>query len=176
MQVPQSSCTGRHATAEIAQKSSEDHANVNIPPPLIHGAAVLSAVGLNEFSPLMLPGLGWLWWLWWLGQVFFLFSLILAVLGFREFLRARNPVPPNRPVQGLMVTGPFRITRNPLYLALALIHLGVAAVSGNAWILLTLPLVLLVVRYYVIAREEAYLVRRFGQDYLDYMHRVRRWL
>lgn len=75
-----------------------------------------------------------------------------------------------------MTTGPFRFTRNPLYLALALLHLGIACVSGLTWIMLSLPVAVLVVRYYAIRREEAYLTRRLGQAYLEYCGRVRRWL
>jgi protein-S-isoprenylcysteine O-methyltransferase Ste14 len=97
-------------------------------------------------------------------------------VSFREFARARNPVPPNRPVQALMTGGPFRLSRNPLYLTLVCLHGGIALIAGNGWMLATLPMALLVVRFYVIAREEAYLHRRFGNAYLEYQARVRRWI
>lgn len=159
---------GNDTTAE----RSGDHANVHFPPPLIHLLAILAAVGVAEFVPLALPAplLANL-----LGIGLLVIALAIAMLAFREFARSNNPVPPNQPVKDLMDLGPFRFTRNPLYLALALLQAGIGLASGNFWILATLPLAVLVVRYYVIAREEAYLTRRFGKAYLDYQARVRRW-
>ena len=172
MNKSQSGCTGRNTLADTAQKGTEDHAGVHFPPPLIHVAALLCAMGINEFFPLLLPQPELLWWL---GPCLFLLALILAVLSFREFFRARNRPPPNQPIRELMTSGPYRITRNPLYLSLALIHGGIGCFAGVAWVLLSLLPTLLVIRYYVIAREEAYLIRRFGDRYLDYQARVRRW-
>jgi len=150
-----------------------NHANVHLPPPVIHATGVIAGFVLYEYSAfkvpasLLLNGLG---------VILVLISMIIAGSVFRQFARSDNPVPPNQPINALMSSGPFRYTRNPLYLALALLHGGIGLVTGNVWILLTLPPVLLIVRYYVIAREEAYLARRFGQNYLDYQARVRRWL
>lgn len=162
-----------HSIFDMTRAGVEDHANVNFPPPLIHGVGILSAVGLNALFPLTLAESALFWWL---GQSLFLFALAVAVPSFRKFAKSGTPVPPNRPVQALMTSGPFRFSRNPLYLALASVHGGIALVSGLGWILVTLPVALLVVRFYVIAREEAYLTRRFGQAYLNYKVRVRRWL
>ena len=153
--------------------ADKDHANVYFPPPLIHLSAILIAVGLAWRYPLALPtgalSIG-------LGVVLLAVSMLIARAAFRQFSRNHNPVAPNKPIGDLMDGGPFRFTRNPLYVALALLQAGIGLISGSAWILLTLPPALLVVRYYVIAREEAYLTRRFGQAYLDYQSRVRRWL
>lgn len=156
----------------VVAKDSGDHANVSLPPPAIHGMALLAAVGLATWHPLQLPPSAlWLW----LGIFPILVSVLLALWSFRQFGLNRNPVAPNQPVTRLMTEGPFRFTRNPLYLALALLHGGIGLVSGNLWILASLPPALLIVRFYVIGREEAYLLRRFGQPYLDYRSRVRRW-
>jgi len=165
--------TQREIFLNDSQASPTEHANVNFPPPFIHGVGIFSAIGVEQILPGVLPApenFGWL------GFVMVSFSLFLALMSFREFNRAKNPVPPNQPIQSLMTSGPFRFSRNPLYVALAFLHGGIAFLSGNTWILTTLPLTLLFVRYYVISREEAYLVRRFGQTYLEYMARVRRWL
>jgi protein-S-isoprenylcysteine O-methyltransferase Ste14 len=150
-----------------------DHANVNFPPPLIHAVGILAALGLNQFYPLPLPLLDLFWWS---GLLLCCLTLILAGLSFREFAFSGNPVPPNQPIEGLMTGGPFRFSRNPLYLALALLHTAIGLMLGTAWLLLSLLPVLLTVRYYVISREEAYLIRRFGQAYIDYQRRVRRWI
>ena len=83
---------------------------------------------------------------------------------------------PDRPDTALITTGPYRFTRNPLYIGLSLVQLSAACWLNNLWILLLLPLSIVVITQYAIAREERYLEKLFGQDYLDYKARVRRWL
>lgn len=80
-----------------------------------------------------------------------------------------------RPTTALALGGPYRFTRNPMYLGLASLHLGAALLFDSFWVILTLPPVLWVVRRAVIDREERYLEARFGGAYLDYKRRVRRW-
>ena len=96
-----------------------------------------------------------------------------AVIGFS---RAETPLPTNQPARVLVTTGIHGRTRNPVYLGFFLIYLGIGIAVRSPWILLlTLP-VALIIRFGVIAREEAYLDRRFGAAYRDYKARVRRWL
>ena len=76
----------------------------------------------------------------------------------------------------LVINGPFQFTRNPLYLSLTLVYSGIALLVNAFWALLMLPFVLLVMRQGVIDREECYLERKFGEEYLRYKARVRRWL
>ena len=75
-----------------------------------------------------------------------------------------------------MTTGPYRFTRNPAYLGMALTYVGIALLSSAVWVLLPLPLVLAVIDRGVIAREERYLQRKFGEEYLSYKRTVRRWV
>ncbi len=164
---------GQSADAEMTKYPKEDSANVHFPPPLIHTVGVLSGIELNRLYSLEL--LTPIWSIW-LGVAMIVISLAVAGSGFREFGRNRNPVLPNLPIKELMTRGPFRYSRNPLYVALALLHAGLGLVSGSVWILLTLLPTMLIVRYRVISREEAYLTRRFGQEYLAYKTRVRRWV
>jgi len=151
----------------------KDHANVYFPPPMIHLIAILAGTGIAEFYPLVFP---WQVTLAALGTGLLIVSLLIAESAFREFKHRNNPVPPNKPVNQLMEGGPFRWSRNPLYLALSLLQAGIGLISGNGWMLILLVPAVALVSYYVIAREEAYLARRFGQSYLDYQSRVRRWL
>jgi protein-S-isoprenylcysteine O-methyltransferase Ste14 len=105
-----------------------------------------------------------------------LIGLVLFAAGVRNFSRAATPLPTNQPARVLVTTGIYRWTRNPIYLGFFLEYGGIGVAAHSAWILvLTLPLAILV-RYGVVAREEAYLERRFGDVYRDYMARVRRWL
>ena len=151
---------------------TKDHARVYFPPPLIHGAGIVFGIGLDALFPMTFSAPGSTG----LGGGLLIVALLIAAWGFRAFVHHHNPVAPHQPINGLMTGGPFRYTRNPLYLALALLHAGIGLVSGYVWMLLTLLPTLLIVRYYVIAREEAYLTRRFGAAYLDYQTRVRRWI
>jgi protein-S-isoprenylcysteine O-methyltransferase Ste14 len=105
-----------------------------------------------------------------------LIGAALVAAGIRNFSRAGTPVPTNEPTRALVATGIHGWTRNPIYLGFFLVYVGIGLVVRSPWILiLTLPLAA-VIRYGVVAREEAYLERRFGDAYRDYKARVRRWL
>ena len=99
----------------------------------------------------------------------------LALWALYQFHRVNSDVRPDRPDTILITTGPYRYTRNPLYIVLSMIQVAAAFWLDNLWILLLLPLSVIVIRLYAIAREERYLEETFGQDYLDYSKRVRRW-
>ena len=100
----------------------------------------------------------------------------LSLWSFAWFARQRTTIIPNRPAHALVLDGPFRVTRNPLYLALAFLSIGAGLWLNTWWVLiLLLPAIALVDRF-VIRREEAYLRRRFGAEYDAYTARVRRWL
>jgi len=101
-------------------------------------------------------------------------GLVGAAIG--QFARAKTTVIPHHRVSALVARGPYRVSRNPMYTAFALGYAGLALVLDMWWALVLLGLPLLVVRYLVIAREEAYLAERFGNDYAAYCKQVRRWL
>src|ERR671920_166408 len=82
----------------------------------------------------------------------------------------------DKPVSSLVEDGPFRYSRNPGYLSLAMIYAGIAVLRNALWTILFLPLLLLVTQRELIEREERYLERTFGEEYLAYETRVRRWL
>jgi protein-S-isoprenylcysteine O-methyltransferase Ste14 len=103
-------------------------------------------------------------------------GLALAAAGIRNFTRAATPVPTNEPTRALVTTGIHGWGRNPIYLGLFLVYGGIGVATRSSWaLILTLPLAL-TIRYGVVAREEAYLERRFGDAFHDYKARVRRWL
>jgi protein-S-isoprenylcysteine O-methyltransferase Ste14 len=96
--------------------------------------------------------------------------------GVKSFSAAATPVPTNMPARTLVTTGIHGRTRNPIYLGFFLVYVGIGLVAHSLWILaLTMPIAV-VMRYGVVAREESYLERRFGDAYRDYKARVRRWL
>ena len=107
-----------------------------------------------------------------------------ALLGgwtYRTMRRADTPIigepfVPGKPTSILITDGPFRYTRNPGYVAGAVVYAGVASLTNALWAFLFLPVVLLIMQRTAIEREERYLERKFGEEYLRYKAQVRRWI
>ena len=151
-----------------------DNAQVIIRPPLAWGLAIIAGLALNWLVPLpFLPAdlpTGWL------GTIVFVLALALGVWAIVTMTRAGSNVPTNLPTTTIVESGPYRFTRNPIYLGMSLGLIGLAIVFDNLWLLMMLMPFALVIRYGVVAREEAYLERKFGDVYRGYRSRVRRWL
>src|SRR5687768_12854911 len=113
---------------------------------------------------------------WWIGVALITVGVVLGVSAFVQFLRKDTSVMPHKPTTAIIRSGPFRITRNPVYLAMTLGYIGAALMLNTMWPLLILPLVLLVVHRGVIMREERYLEQKFGDEYNTYKVSVRRWI
>lgn len=150
-----------------------DSPGVLVWPPLLYGCAFLLGLVLTWLLPLgrlaampariagavcVAAGLGIAWW------------------GEQAMHRAGTNVRPDLPSTALVSDGPFRYTRNPLYVGLTLLYAGAALLIPSTWPLILLVPVLLVMRWGVIAREERYLEGKFGEPYRTYLGRVRRWL
>ena len=101
---------------------------------------------------------------------------ILFAFSVRELIRADTPLRSNRPTTQIVDTGPYRFSRNPIYLAFTLLHLGIAVWVNSGWLVGTLVVSLIVMSFGVIVREERYLERRFRDAYTSYRAAVRRWL
>jgi protein-S-isoprenylcysteine O-methyltransferase Ste14 len=145
-------------------------------PPLLFLAALLIGFVLDRLLrlPFPVPGIELLHWV--IGGSLILIGLALATAGIRNFSRAGTPVRTIEPTRALVTTGIHGWTRNPIYLGMFLVYGGIGVAAQSPWILiLTLPLAITIC-FGVVAREEAYLERRFGDAYLDYKARVRRWL
>ena len=154
--------------------ATTDTANVRIRPPIAWTVAVLAGLALNwllplPFVPAAVPA-GWL------GATVFALALALFAWAIATITRAGSNVPSSLPTTTIVDTGPYRFTRNPIYLGMVLGLIGLATAFNSLWLLLTLVPFVLVIRYAVIAREEAYLQRKFGDVYRRYCVRARRWL
>jgi protein-S-isoprenylcysteine O-methyltransferase Ste14 len=103
-------------------------------------------------------------------------GVVFSLSGTATVVRHRTTVVPHRPVARLVTTGPYRVSRNPMYTGHAVSCAGAALWAGSWWPLITLPLSVLATRRLVIEPEEGYLAERFGAEYADYRGRVRRWL
>src|SRR6516162_8872609 len=93
-----------------------------------------------------------------------------------QFRAAGTPVPARKPTTVIVRTGPYHFSRNPIYLAFSVFQLGIAISVNSVWLLATLVGAVALIHYVVIRREEQYLERKFGAQYLDYKASVRRWL
>ena len=158
------------------QATDTGTAGVIARPPLLFLAALLLGFVSDHLLPLPfpVPRIDLVHWI--IGGSLILIGLALAAAGIRNFSRAGTPVRSIKPTRALVTTGIHGWTRNPIYLGMFLLYGGIGVAEQSPWILiLTLPLAI-TIRYGVVAREEAYLERRFGDAYRDYKARVRRWL
>jgi protein-S-isoprenylcysteine O-methyltransferase Ste14 len=142
-------------------------------PPLVPIVWILAGIGLQLWRPLRLvsPPAGR-----WIGGGLILLWLVLAAWALGMFRRVGTTPDPMGEVTVFVTDGPFRFTRNPMYLGLLLFQAGAAFLLSNGWVLLFVPLSFLLLDRVVIAGEEGYLAARYGAAYDEYRHRVRRWL
>jgi protein-S-isoprenylcysteine O-methyltransferase Ste14 len=146
---------------------------VFIPPPLYYAAGLVAGAALDRLVGLPIggrPGTVVA------GAALAVAGVALAAAGVIGVIRHRTTIVPHHRVASLVTTGAFRLSRNPMYTALAIAYLGVALLIGSWWPVALWPLVLLAVYLLVIRPEERYLEQRFGSAYADYRARVRRWL
>ena len=154
-------------------KAEGDCANVIAFPPLVYGGTLLFGLllqliwGLPIFDPHPPK---------WIGGTVALLSAALAKWGERTMRRAGTNIKPSQPTTAIVQDGPFRFSRNPLYLSLTLFYIGAALIFNALIALLLLPPLLVVVHFGIIRREERYLEAKFGDGYRQYRARVRRWI
>ena len=111
----------------------------------------------------------------WAGVATFAAGAALAAWGWLIFFRQRTTTVPGRASSAFVTWGPYQFTRNPMYLGLSIAYVGEALIQGHVWPLLFLPLVVAYVNWIVIPIEEAKLTSVFGDRYVQYCARVRRW-
>ena len=111
-----------------------------------------------------------------IGIVLIIVALFFLVSSLRQFILTKNTVVLIKPASSLQTTGIYAVTRNPMYVGLAILYLAITCFVGNWWNLILFPLLLLIVQEYIIKHEENYLKLEFGQAYEEYKGRTRRWL
>src|SRR5262245_28738621 len=142
-------------------------------PPLVYLISLVSGAVLQLARPLpFLPGtLPVL-----LGAPLVVVAIAVFSYSVAKFRAARTPVPARKPTTAIVRTGPYRFSRNPIYLAFSLFQLGIAIWVNSVWLLATLVGAVALIHTVVIPKEEQYLERKFGAQYLEYKMSVRRWL
>ena len=171
---------GRGAVSFVAMSNDpagSDHPAVRVPPPLVAVLTMVSGYGLERVVPLATAttvpplvryGLG--------GFIVAASVAVLSVWPIILFRRSGQDPTPWTPAPELLVEGPYRFTRNPMYLMMLLVCAGASLLLASLWILLLTPLCAVIIHRTAIRHEEAYLERRFGERYRRYRDRVRRWI
>lgn len=156
-------------------KEINDNPGVFIPPPLCYVAVFVAAVFLQRQLPInkghfaeQVSS--------YLGFIFVAIGMALIVVSLRQFFITKNTLITIRPALSLQTHGIYSITRNPMYLGLVNLYLAVTCFIGSWWNIILFPFLIIIVQEYIIKREERYLARRFGQDYLNYKKEVSRWI
>lgn len=152
---------------------TKDRAGVIAPPPLIYAGIFLIGYLFQRAYPLPLfpePFNSFL------GASLIIVSLLLAISGMWALKRAGTHIDPFKPTTVLVVDGPYRFSRNPLYLSLTFLYTGIAVLFNLCGPILILPLALILMQFGVVIREERYLEKKFGEDYRLYRAHVRRWI
>ena len=150
-----------------------DHAEVRIPPPVLTFLHILAAFLLDWLIPLPNRSSQSLTWL---GILLVLIGLMLGFLAVRQFILAHTTLDPHGSVSAIVTEGPYRLSRNPIYLGFVCMLIGIPLAFGTYWGVILSPLLVMLMNSLVIKYEEAYLEKKFGDQYTSYKSRVRRWL
>ena len=142
-------------------------------PPRVYLATLIAGLVIHFLFPVRFLPLGWIQLAAGLPLIFI--GIVLWRSAGMTMVRAGTEVDVDMPATTVVVRGPFRLSRNPMYLAFTLLYLGIGTSANALWIVTLVPIPVAVISVQIV-REERYLERTFGQEYLRYKARVRRWL
>lgn len=156
-------------------KTKQDSPGVYIPPPLFYVLIFIASVFIQKkfyindslFHLNLTKGIGF---------IFLVIAFYFLVTSLTNFLKSKNTLVLIKPASSLQTKGVYGVSRNPMYVGLAFIYLGITCFIGNWWNIILFPLLLFIIEAYIIKSEEKYLVRAFGDEYIAYKKRVRKWL
>ena len=154
---------------------NSDNANVIAPPPLVYLPPVVAGL-VAEFlwTPLQFFPERWIGHA--AGWPIIVAGILLSAWSIRTMFRAGQDPDPYGPSTAIVDTGPFARSRNPIYVSFSVVYVGIAFVANTVWLIIFMPVGIALLHYGVIVREERYLERTLGDEYLQYKARVRRWL
>ena len=155
------------------ENSKNDKPGVIAPPPLIFAAGILAGAAVGRVVPApMMPFNAAVV----LGALLILFGFGVIFVAWRQMVAAKTNIEPWRPTTAIIDSGLYAVSRNPIYVAMVEVYLGLSLIANSVWCLVFLPVVMAVIHYGVVLREERYLEAKFGDEYRDYMSRVKRWM
>jgi protein-S-isoprenylcysteine O-methyltransferase Ste14 len=152
---------------------SKDNAGVIAPAPILYGIAIAVGFAAEKLSPtqlLPLPAGVWL------GVAIIAVAIAIVVSAFKALAQAHTAFDAGKSTTRIVTTGAFRFSRNPTYLSLTLLLIGIALAFSSLWVLVSVIPAVVVTQWGVILREERYLKEKFGEGYSSYASKVRRWL
>ena len=151
-----------------------DTAGLPLPPPFVVLGFLIAGLIVSVIFPINLLPLIALRLI--LGAVLVATGLFIASRAIRLMTLVHTPVDPFEPTSAIVTSGPYRFSRNPIYLGLALAYLGIALALNATWAVVLWPLMLIAMTYVIVVREEKYLEAKFGEVYVQYKSKVRRWI
>ncbi|MHB8473867.1 MAG: methyltransferase family protein [Gammaproteobacteria bacterium] len=152
---------------------SKDNAGVIAPAPVLYGIAFAVGLAAQQIAPTQLlpfPVSAWL------GSTFIAVAMAIAVSAFKALAQAHTAFDARKSTTKIVTTGAFRLSRNPTYLSLTLLLIGIAFATSSLWVLVSVIPAVVATQWGVILREERYLKEKFGAGYSSYASKVRRWL
>ena len=159
--------------SEASKHPVLDAPKIPFPPAIYPVSSIAGGYFLQRFIPLPQPSDTSFTII---GSVIFVISILLLVWSITTLRKFKTTTMPHHPAKYLVTTGPYRFSRNPIYLAFLLLTLASALATGNLWILLSLPVVMLTLAIYAVHPEESHLKQTFGDSYIEYSRKVRRWI
>jgi len=157
--------------------ATKDGASVRIPPPVSGILTIVAGYVIGRFVPLLTayelgtPGR------YWIGAIIILSAnVLLGIWPLRQFKRIEQDPTPWTATPEIIVHGPYKFSRNPMYLMMLIICVGFAVIFSEVWIVILIPVLAIVLYHTAIKHEEAYLEEKFGESYLAYKNTVRRWI
>lgn len=152
---------------------SKERADIVALPPFILLAGIVAGFGIDAIFPVdLLPVDAQIW----VGACVIVLSIAVMPFVLRLFRRHETSFDGRKPTDAIIKTGPYRLSRNPAYVASYLLQIGLAVIADNVWLLATLVVTVVITHYGVVRREEAYLERKFGDEYRAYAATVRRYI
>ena len=162
-------------TERLSDSMIKDHAQVIVPPPFVYILSLVTGSLVHFLWEPLSPFPAF-----WIGHAagwpVIVVAGLLAVWAVRTMLRAGESPDVYKPTGAIVATGPYALSRNPMYVSLTLLYVGITLIVNTVWPIVFLPAGLIFMHYGVIAREESYLERVFGDGYAQYRAKVRRWL
>lgn len=158
--------------ANRSVEEAPDHPDLPVKPPLVFLFATVVGLGLHRLAPMRAVPEGWAV----SGFVLVGAAAVLLSWSLWQFRKHETSVRPWKPTRVILQRGPFAFSRNPIYLSFALLQLGIGVGADRLAVVLMLVPAVLATHVIIIAREEAYLERKFGPEYVGYKARVRRWV
>jgi len=153
----------------------KDRPAVKIPPPVFFFACLGFGGALEYLFPSRPTGWPWLPRIV-AGGILFLISGLLAIGAVRALFRNKTPFNHSKPTVRIVREGPFRFSRHPMYLSLLFLLSGVAVLVCSIWLVIAVPILFFILDVFAVKSEEAYLLRKFGDEYGNYRASVRRWI